>query len=706
MDVGVAGVPEVGEEVGGELFCEWSGGVAEEVEGIAEGFAPELVPAGFTSVASAVGAPAFDAVDAGPGGIFGDFGLPLGWKFAEEFAVVGEFGEFFFFDPVHRVGEGHLAVFVVVAIAFAVGGDVDELGGCGGVGGEALDEAGGEDFAGVEEALEGDGTGGGAVVEEDRDAAAVVEGDEVGVSGVDGGVGGVGPGELGGSGGDGADAGALVGCEDGELDAFLGEDVEDFAVDGGLGEPHAFGFAPEAVFEVGNAPADLGAGVAWGGEGHDDVVVDLGDGGAVAGVAEAAGFVGIEDHAVGAGGVVVEPTEQGGAKVEAHAGVVVDDADDDVLLVDDAGGSVGGVALGGDAVVPVVVGGGGLLDFDGFEPGVFARRLVEVSVDTDVALGRGRRCRVGGGDLEHARTCLRHRSDVRVSRAEGMWMARRSYGGGGSLSGVGEFAGGEVAGAPEIPGGDGAPGLPAFGSGTDEVGFGEVERGDFVVGLELAEGEGEAFADAVVVDGEDVGPAEAEEEHHLDGPFADAANLGEVGDDVVVGHATDAGEGGDGAVEGFGGEVAEGEGFVVGEASGAELVVGAVEQVLGREVGIGAAEWVEGFEQAAVDGGGGLAMELLVDDGFGEGFEGGLGGGELHGEGARAVDELAEFGVGGGKLGEREGDIVAGRAGAGVGSRHGDEGTAAGGGLRGILGCSIRGIWEWLGSGIRGWKYD
>ena len=58
-----------------------------------------------------------------------------------------------------------------------------------------------------------------------------------------------------------------------------------------------------------------------------------------------------------------------------------------------AGGAVGGVALGGDALVPVVIGGGGVLDFDGFEPGILARRLVEVAVDADVA--RGNRCGVG-----------------------------------------------------------------------------------------------------------------------------------------------------------------------------------------------------------------------------------------------------------------------------------------------------------------------
>ena len=142
-------------------------------------------------------------------------------------------------------------------------------------------------------------------------------------------------------------------------------------------------------------------------------------------------------------------------------------------------------------------------------------------------------------------------------------------------------AGGEVAGAPQIPAGDGAPGFPFFCAALHDVGFGEEVGGDLGGGLEALEGEGEAFADAVVAGGKDVGAAETEDEEHLDGPLADAADLGEVVDDGLVGHAADAGEGGDGAVEGFGGEVAEGEGLVGGEAGGAELLGGDVEDLLG-----------------------------------------------------------------------------------------------------------------------------
>ena len=49
--------------------------------------------------------------------------------------------------------------------------------------------------------------------------------------------------------------------------------------------------------------------------------------------------------------------------------------------------------------------------------------------------------------------------------------------------------------------------MPFFGSADHDIGLGEVHGGDFVGGFEFAEGEGEAFTDAVVGDREDVGAA-------------------------------------------------------------------------------------------------------------------------------------------------------------------------------------------------------
>ena len=44
------------------------------------------------------------------------------------------------------------------------------------------------------------------------------------------------------------------------------------------------------------------------------------------------------------------------------------------------------LALGGNALVPVVVRRGGILQFDRCQPGVLARRLVEMTMYTDVTL--------------------------------------------------------------------------------------------------------------------------------------------------------------------------------------------------------------------------------------------------------------------------------------------------------------------------------
>ena len=66
-----------------------------------------------------------------------------------------------------------------------------------------------------------------------------------------------------------------------------------------------------------------------------------------------------------------------------------------------------------------------------------------------------------------------------------------------------------------------------------------------------------------------------------------------------------------------------------------------------------------------MDGGGRFAVELLVDDRLGEGFEGRLLVGEAELERAGAGDEFGEFGVGGSEMGEGGGGVVGGGFGAG-----------------------------------------
>src|SRR5467141_1433897 len=89
-----------------------------------------------------------------------------------------------------------------------------------------------------------------------------------------------------------------------------------------------------------------------------------------------------------------------------------------------------------------------------------------------------------------------------------------------------DFVGGGVAGAlegaPHVPTGDGAVGAPAFAEGEEFFGLGHVF---FTVGY------GPAFLYAEVVDGEDVGAAEAFDEFFV----GESLGLLERGDDAIDG---------------------------------------------------------------------------------------------------------------------------------------------------------------------------
>ena len=155
-----------------------------------------------------------------------------------------------------------------------------------------------------------------------------------------------------------------------------------------LGQPHALGRGAKAALVVGDAPADLRDAVARAGQRQNHVVVDLRHGRAVAAVTLAAAALAVQNHAVGARRILLQPAQQRGAEVEAHARVVVHDARDLVLVVDHARRAVGRVALRADALVPVVVGRGRVLRLDRLQPGILARRLVKVTVNANEALCR------------------------------------------------------------------------------------------------------------------------------------------------------------------------------------------------------------------------------------------------------------------------------------------------------------------------------
>ena len=190
------------------------------------------------------------------------------------------------------VGDPPVGVVVVVAERLAVAGDRHEV-----VAGPA-DDAPDHDLAG--EAPERDVVADRAVVDHQVDA----EGGIVGVPPP----GGAGQGPAAGFAGRAprlavalADRGDLAGRQDREPDPLLGQDRQRAVVDRGLGQPEAVGGAAEAVPEVGEAPADLGAQVAVVAERQDGVAVPLGD-------RPAAGAIGVDDAGVGLGGVLARAT--------------------------------------------------------------------------------------------------------------------------------------------------------------------------------------------------------------------------------------------------------------------------------------------------------------------------------------------------------------------------------------------------------------
>ena len=73
----------------------------------------------------------------------------------------------------------------------------------------------------------------------------------------------------------------LVGGKDSKLNVMLGQHLQHGRTHGGFAQPHAFGPAAKAMLKVFDAPDHLRLLVAHVGQGHDDVVVRLGNGRAV-----------------------------------------------------------------------------------------------------------------------------------------------------------------------------------------------------------------------------------------------------------------------------------------------------------------------------------------------------------------------------------------------------------------------------------------
>ena len=273
----------------------------------------------------------------------------------------------------------------MVAVAFAVGTDAHELR-LFAVLVPGISDAPAERTGVTQQVLETHGRRKPRIVEEYVEVAVthqvaflVPRVDAVGARGVDVGVAAPGPflvTEL-------AETVGLRGREDGELDARLDEFHHRLEVDGGLGEPHGLGHATEMELEIFDAPADLRALVLLACKRHDDVVVHLRDGVAVTETLDAL-LVGFLDAPVGIRRVRANPTHERGAHVETHVLVVVYYVYNVAMRAQYTASGIGAIALARDAVVPVVVRARAGLVLDDAGPGIFAGRLVKMSVNGKV----------------------------------------------------------------------------------------------------------------------------------------------------------------------------------------------------------------------------------------------------------------------------------------------------------------------------------
>jgi len=283
-----------------------------------------------------------------------------------------------FIDMVQAERQGHFTFFVVVAVGFAVGGDLGDLGLVRRMI-QRVHEFVGEQAAVVEQPFESDGFGDAAVVEKQVDATTAGQRAAIGTAAVY-------PSvhlvpvfavlKFNGF--------TLARGQHGKADAVVYQSFQGIGIDGGFGEPHSFGHPVEAGLKIGDAPPDLGVLVPLIGQRHDDVVITLGQGAAVATEAGHAVAVGLLQPLIGSGVVGFQPTQERRPHVPADAGVVVGNSADAVGRVEYTGFRIRGVALLVDALVPVMIRCGAFLYLDGFQPGVLPRWLVEMAVDADV----------------------------------------------------------------------------------------------------------------------------------------------------------------------------------------------------------------------------------------------------------------------------------------------------------------------------------
>ena len=168
--------------------------------------------------------------------------------------------------------------------------------------------------------------------------------------------------------------------------------------------------------------------------------------------------------------------------------------------------------------------------------------------------------------------------------------------------------------------------------------------------LALAERLRIGLAQAVVVQWQDVGPAEPEHQEHLRAPAADAAHGDQPLDQCSVVERMRLVERRQLAAMDAAGEVLDGQHLGARQAAAAQVLVGGLQDMARREAILRAREQ---RLDPAVDRRRGLVRELLVDDRLGQRAEQAARGFELHRERSDGGDDRAERRIGGLEMPDR-----------------------------------------------------
>ncbi len=341
--------------------------IREIVESRAQRSSPFLIPALFAAgMAAAVAAPALDAVRAGPRAVLLYHAARRRAVRFEEFLYRGQRRPFVALQNVEAARERHLSELVVMPVALSVRrGDQKAVGAVGGGVEQSLCEA----VAVVQHAAECYALRDAGVIKDDRERASRRQLAAVGARDVEPQAVGDVPRPLFRSHG-----GALPRRENRKGYAAGSERLECLGVHRALRQPHAFRLPPEAVCKIPDAPQHLSPLVPLVGERQDHVVVGLSD------RARAV----LRDRRVEGRRAALYPLVQRRAEVEGKLLVIIFFGDYAAVRAEYPSAAVRYVAFGRDPLVPIVRGCGGIVARHGPAYRVFARRLVEMSVNCDI----------------------------------------------------------------------------------------------------------------------------------------------------------------------------------------------------------------------------------------------------------------------------------------------------------------------------------